>query len=342
MVKMMRPVFDTPVTRLLNIDVPIIQGAMAWLSEAEMVAAVCNEGGLGFLGSSIMSVDEFETHVQRCCELTDRPFGVNFPLVLGDYHDHLEMVLSYGVKIICVSAGSPKILTPRIKEAGATSLHVVPNLKMAQKAAAAGVVGLVLESYEAGGHVSAEQITAFTNIPHISSKIDKPIIAAGGIADGRGMAAAMALGAGGVQMGTRFLATKENNANDLYKMMVINAGENDAPVHSSARHPGRALRSPIVAKLLDLERSGGSSADIRALIGRGRAKLAAHDANYEEGLFFSGSSASLIDDLLTVKQLFTKMLDEYQEVVRGLDRVMSGHQPSVALRVVQGGGTPKS
>jgi len=338
MVTMMRPIFDTPVTRLLGIDVPIIQGAMAWLSEAELVAAVCNEGGMGFLGASIMPVDEFETHVIRCKELTDRPFGVNFPLVLGDYREHLEMVLSHGVGVISVSAGSPKVLTPRIKEAGAISLHVVPNLKLAQKAAAAGVDGLVLESFEAGGHVSTEQITAFTNIPNISRKVNKPIIAAGGVADGRGMAAAMALGANAVQMGTRFLATKENNANDLYKMLVINAGENDAPVHSSAYHPGRALRSPIVRELLEMERSGSPSSDIRALIGRGRAKMAAHDANYEEGLFFSGSSASLIDELLSVREVFDQMLDEYQEVIRDLGSNYSDPTLKTPLRVVQGGG----
>lgn len=334
--KIMRPIFDNAVTRLLGIDVPIIQGAMAWLSEARMVAAVCNEGGMGFLGASVMSASEFETQVLNCKELTDRPFGVNFPLVLGDYREHLEMILDHGVRVVSVSAGSPKILTPRIKKAGAISIHVVPNLKLAQKAADAGVDALVLESYEAGGHVSADQITAFTNIPNISRKVNKPIIAAGGVADGRGMAAAMALGAHGVQMGTRFLATKENNANDLYKMLLINAGETDIPVHSNAFHPGRALRSPIVKQLLKMESAGVSSEEIRNLIGRGRAKMAAHDANYEEGLFFSGSSASLIDELLSVSEVFDQMLNEYQAVVKNLGDAFTNDRVAVPLRVVQG------
>lgn len=331
--------FDTPATRLLDIDVPIIQGAMAWLSEAEMVAAVCNEGGMGFLGASVMSADEFEPHVRRCSELTDRPFGVNFPLVLGDYEKHLEMCLSYGVKVICVSAGSPKVLTPKIKAAGAVSLHVVPNLRLAQKAAAAGVDGLVLESYEAGGHVSSDQITAFTNIPLISRNVDLPIIAAGGIADGYGMAAAMALGADAVQLGTRFLATFENNANDLYKMLVVNAGENDAPVYSLDYHPGRALRSPFINKILELEQKGAPSAEIRKLIGRGRAKLAAHEANFDEGMFYSGASACLVDELLSVHEVFKKMLSQYQEVVSDLSNQVVSKPAKAPLRVIDGSST---
>ena len=252
------------------------------------------------------------------------------------YEKHLEMCLSYGVKVICVSAGSPKVLTPKIKAAGAVSLHVVPNLRLAQKAAAAGVDGLVLESYEAGGHVSSEQITAFTNIPLISRNVELPIIAAGGIADGYGMAAAMALGADAVQLGTRFLATYENNANDLYKMLVVNAKENDAPVYSLEYHPGRALRSPFINKILELEKNGASSSEIRKLIGRGRAKLAAHKANYEEGMFYAGASACLVDELLSVREVFEKMLSQYHEAVSALsDQVVTG-PTKAALRVVEG------
>lgn len=340
----MRPKFDTRITRLFGIDVPVIQGAMAWLSEAEMVAAVSDNGGLGVLGASVMPVDEFETHVLKTKGLTDRPFGVNFPLVLGDYREHLEMCLRHGVQLYFVSAGSPKVLTPRIKEAGAICVHVVPSLKLAERVATQGVDAIVLESFEAGGHVSTDGITAITNIPNVASKVDVPLIAAGGIVDGRGMAAALCLGADAIQMGTRFLATKENNANDLYKTILLQAGEADVPVHSTQFHPGRALRSPMVEKILALEAEGRPSDEIRAVIGRGRARLAAHMGNHDEGLFFCGSGAGLIDELLSVSEVFDMMLDQY---VAAVGRVTSVMKPASAppgddtsdrpLRIVESG-----
>jgi enoyl-[acyl-carrier protein] reductase II len=331
----MRPKIETRVTALLGIEQPIIQGAMAWLSEPELVAAVSNEGGLGVLGASIMSADEFEPFVERTKALTDRPFGVNFPLVLGEYDRHLEMCLDHGVRIVAVSAGSPKLLTPRIKATGAICLHVVPSLRLAEKVAAAGVDAIVLESYEAGGHVSSEAITAITNIPNVTRRLDIPVIAAGGIADGRGMAAALALGADAVQMGTRFLATVENNANELYKRLVVEATETDVPVHSSAFHPGRALRSPVVERILQMERDGATATEIRAVIGRGRARLAAHQANHEEGLFFCGASASLVDEVLSVKQVFDQILEEYAEVVERLSGGIRHPAREPSLRVVE-------
>lgn len=310
-----RPIFDTAVTRLFGIDYPIVQGAMAWLSEAELVSAVCNEGGLGVLGASIMSVEDFEGQVVRTKALTDRPFGVNFPLVLGDYAEHLEMCLDHGVKVVFMSAGSPKVLTPRIKQAGALCVHVVPNLKLAKSAVKHGVDALVLESYEAGGHVASDGISAITNIPRVAREIDVPLIAAGGLVDGHGMAAAMCLGADGVQMGTRFLATKESNAPELYQRLVLEAEESDTPVHSKKFHAGRALKSPVIDRVLEMEKDDIPIEKIRAFIGRGRAKKAAHDSDFEEGMFYAGAGACLIDDVPTVKELFDELLAEYQEAV---------------------------
>lgn len=315
---MARPIFDTKITRLFHIDYPIIQGAMAWLSEAELVAAVSNEGGLGVLGASIMSVEEFEQQVVRTNQLTDRPFGVNFPLVLGDYSKHLEMVLSYGVKIIVVSAGSPKLMTQRVHEGGALCVHVVPNLKLSESVARAGVDAVVLESYEAGGHVSPEGITAITNIPNVARKLSLPLIAAGGLTDGRGLAAALALGADAVQMGTRFLATVENNAHPVYKKMVLDAGEADIPVYSVRYHPGRALRSPAVDTIVAMEAEGRPVDDVRKFIGRGRARKAAHFGLVEDGMFYSGSGAGNIDEVLTVRQVFEAILSEYTETIERL------------------------
>lgn len=308
-----RPTFDTPITRLFGIDYPIIQGAMAWLSEAELVAAVSNEGGLGVLGASIMSVEEFEVQVVRAKQLTDRPFAVNFPLVLGEYSAHLEMALGHGVKIIFMSAGSPKVLTPRIKEAGALCVHVVPNLKLAQSAIKHGVDAIVLESVEAGGHVSVDGASAITNIPHVARGIEVPLIAAGGIVDGYGMAAAMCLGADGIQMGTRFLATKESNAPAIYQKLLLEAGEGDIPVFSKKYHPSRALRSPFVEQVLALEAADRPVEEVRTLVGRGRAKKAAHDGNLQEGVFYAGTGAALVKDVLSVKELFDQIVAEYQE-----------------------------
>jgi enoyl-[acyl-carrier protein] reductase II len=318
---MNRPSFDTPVTRLFGVRYPIVQGAMAWLSEAELVAAVSNEGGLGVLGASIMPVDELEQQVVRAKQLTDRPFGVNFPLVLGDYFPHLEMVLGHGVRIIVVSAGSPKLMTQRIHAAGALCVHVVPNLKLAESAVRAGVDAVVLESYEAGGHVSPEGITAITNIPAVARKLRVPVIAAGGVTCGRGLAAALALGADGVQMGTRFLATVENNAHPTYKQLLLDATELDTPVYSRQWHPGRALRSPVIEKLLAMEAAGESTEAIRAFIGRGRARKAAHFGELDTGMFYAGSGAGNVNELLTVKQVFDQVLEEYGETVSRMRRL---------------------
>lgn len=332
-----RPSFDTPVTRLFGIDYPIIQGAMAWLSEGELVAAVSNEGGLGVLGASIMSVDEFEVQVLRAKALTDRPFAVNFPLVLGEYSAHLEMALAHGVRIVFMSAGSPKVLTPRIKEAGALCVHVVPNLKLAQSAIKHGVDAIVLESVEAGGHVSTDGVSAITNIPHVARSIEVPLIAAGGVVDGYGMAAAMCLGADGIQMGTRFLATKESNAPAIYQKLLVEAGEHDTPVFSKKYHPSRALRSPIVEQILALEQADRPVEEVRTLVGRGRAKKAAHDANLEQGLFYAGTGAALVKEVLSVKELFDQILAEYQEA---LGRAGSFVKGANAAPAVEGSAVP--
>ncbi|MBI4820358.1 MAG: nitronate monooxygenase [Deltaproteobacteria bacterium] len=313
-----RPRFDTRITRLFAIELPIVQGAMAWLSEAELVAAVSNAGGLGVLGASIMSVDEFEVQVVRAKSLTDRPFAVNFPLVLGHYEEHLRMSLSYGVRIIFVSAGSPKVMTHPIHSAGAVCVHVVPNLKLAKKVSDAGVDAVVLESFEAGGHVSVEGITAITNIPNVAKKLNKPLIAAGGIVDGRGLAAALSLGADAVQMGTRFLATQENNAHRAYKDLLLEADEGDALVYGLRHHPGRALRSNAIEQIVALETNGGTIEDVRNFIGRGRARKAAHHGDLEQGMFYSGAGAGNIDDEPTVSELMSRIVDEFVEATQRL------------------------
>jgi enoyl-[acyl-carrier protein] reductase II len=315
-----RPKFDTRITRLFGIEIPIVQGAMAWLSEPELVAAVSNQGGLGVLGASLYTPEEFEERVVRTKSLTDRPFAVNFPLVLGDFFPHLELSLRLGVKIVVVSAGSAKLMTTRIKDAGAICVHVVPNLKLAQSVERAGVDAMVLESFEAGGHVSTEGITAITNIPNVTKKVGLPVIAAGGLYDGRGLAAALALGADAIQMGTRFLATQENNAHQNYKELLVKAGEGDVPVYSMRHHPGRAMKSPVIDRILEMEATCTPNEEVRAFIGRGRARKAA-DGNLGEGMFYAGSGAGCISEVLSVEQVFDTILEEYRESVERLRRM---------------------
>ena len=298
----MRPIFDTPATRLFGIEIPIVQGPMAWLSEPPLVAAVSNEGGLGVLAAATKSVDEFESDVARTQTLTDRPFAANFPIVLGDYAAHIEMVIARRVPIVFMSAGSPELHTARLKSAGIVGVHVVPNLALARTAIRYGVDAIVLESWEAGGHVAPDGITAMTNIRNVAKAIDRPIIAAGGIADGFGFAAALCLGAHAVQMGTRFIATRESNSPAIYREKIVGASEGDVRVFSRGHHPARALRSAIVDRAIDMEYHGASSRDVRAFIGVGRARKAAHDADENEGIFYAGASAVLVDDVPTVKR----------------------------------------
>ncbi len=307
---------DTPVTRLLGLEVPILQGAMSWLSPPELVAAVSNQGGLGVLAASALSAVEFERLIERTQVLTSRPFAVNFALVLGDYREHLDAALSHGVRIVVTAAGSPKLLTPTVKAAGACCLHVVPNLKLAESAVRAGVDGIILESVEAGGHLAPDGVSGMTNIPLAARELRVPLIAAGGIVDGRGMAAAMCLGAQGVQLGTRFLATRENNAHPTYHRLILDAGEADVPLYSRLHHPGRALRTPVVERVLALERDGRPTDELRAVLGRGRPRRAAEQGDLEEGLFFCGAGAPLITDVPSVEELFRRILAEFSEALR--------------------------
>ena len=304
----MRPTFSTRATRLFGITHPIIQGPMAWLSPPSLVAAVSNEGGLGVLAASLMTVEELEPQVVETQRLTSRPFAINFPLLLGEYSAHLEMALSHRVPIVFVSAGSPQVMTARIKQAGALCVHVVPSLRGAKAAAAAGVDAIVIESQEAGGHLSAEGITGLTNIPLVARAVDQPVLAAGGIVDGRGMAAALCLGAEAVVMGTRFLATHECDAHPTYKDLLLRAGETDTPVFSRLHHPGRALRTALVERVLGMEKEPRPTEEIRAVIGRGRAKRASRHGDTDEGIFFCGAGAAQVCAVTSVREVFDEML----------------------------------
>jgi enoyl-[acyl-carrier protein] reductase II len=320
----MRPTFTTRATRLLGIQHPVIQGPMAWVSPPSLVAAVSNEGGLGVLAASQMPVEEVEAQVVETQRLTDKPFGINFPLLLGEYSAHLEMALARRVPVIFVSAGSPQVMTTRIKQAGATCVHVVPTLRAARAAARAGVDAVAVESLEAGGHLSAEGITGLTNIPLVSRAVEQPVLAAGGIVDGRGMAAALCLGAEAVVMGTRFLATHECNAHPVFKDRLLQAGEGDTPVFSRLHHPGRALRTPLVERVLQMERAPRTTEEIRALVGRGRARRATQLGDVEEGIFFCGAGAAQVDTLLSVREVFDQVLEGCDAALRRVAGLRTG------------------
>ena len=216
---------ENAVTRLFNIQYPIVQGGMAWVSRAELVAAVSNAGGLGLLGSSTMRPHELRDEIIRTRSLTNHPFGVNVAIMTGDAEEKIDVCIEQGIKIVVTAAGSPKLFTPKLKDSGIVVAHVVPSAALAVKSVSAGVDCIICEGYEAGGHDGLLELTTLTLVPLVCNAIDVPVIAAGGITTGAHIASVMTLGAGGVQIGTRFVATTECNAHDLYKEKIVDAGE---------------------------------------------------------------------------------------------------------------------
>lgn len=303
--------FDSPLTRLLGVRLPIVQGGMAWLSAAPLVAAVSNAGGLGVLGAARMSVVELQQQIQATKAQTKQPFAVNFPLSLGDYRAHLDVALAEEVPVVITSAGSPRLWTEEIRKNGAVAIHVVPSLRLAQKAEDEGVDALVVEGFDAGGHLAQNGGSLLTVLPLVCRHVALPVIAAGGIVDGYGMASAFCLGASGIQMGTRFLATQESSAPETYKAQLLAATEHDVGVFRFYQHPARALVNPVVSNMRAMEQKGATPEVLITFLGQGRAERAARHDDWQEGLFYAGAGAALIEEELTVPVLFERMLAEF-------------------------------
>lgn len=307
---------ENRITTLFGIQHPIIQAGMIWCSGWELASAVSNAGGLGLLGSGSMYPDVLREQIRKTKAATDKPFGVNLPLLYPQIADHISIILEEGVKIVFSSAGNPKTYTPVFKEHGITVVHVVSSTRFALKAQEAGCDAVVAEGFEAGGHNGREETTTLCLIPAVVDAVQIPVIAAGGIHDGRSMAAAMALGASGVQVGSRFVASVEASAHDSFKQTVINTPEGETRLTLKELTPVRLIKNEFYNRVQEAYEKGATTEELSALLGRGRAKKGMFEGDLVEGELEIGQASALIKDVLPAAQIVEKMMSDYQSTIR--------------------------
>lgn len=300
------------ITQLFNIKYPIIQGGMIWNSGYKLASAVSNAGGLGLIGAGSMYPEVLREHIQKCKIATNKPFGVNIPMLYPDIEEIMNIVVNEGVKIVFTSAGNPKTWTSFLKEKGITVVHVVSDSVFALKAQEAGVDAIVAEGFEAGGHNGRDETTTLTLIPMVKEKIRIPIIAAGGIATGRGMLAAMILGADGVQVGSRFAASVESSSHDNFKQKIISLNEGDTQLTLKELAPVRLIKNKFYQDVQDLYEKCPSKEDLAQLLGRARAKKGMFEGDMEEGELEIGQIAGLIHEILPVEQIIKEMISDFE------------------------------
>ncbi len=301
------------ITQLFGIQYPIIQAGMVWASGWRLASAVSNAGGLGLLGAGSMYPEVLEEHIIKCKKATNKPFGVNVPMLYPDIEKLMEIIVSHGVKIVFASAGNPKTWTGFLKEKGVTVVHVVSSVKFALKAQEAGVDAIVAEGFEAGGHNGRDETTTMVLIPSVKEKITVPLIAAGGIATGRAMLAAMVLGADGVQVGSRFVATPEASSHELFKKRVVEAQEGDTQLTLKELAPVRLLKNKFYQDVQEAYAKGASVDDLRTLLGRARAKRGMFEGDMEEGELEIGQVSGLIHDIKPAAQIVAELMAEFQK-----------------------------
>jgi len=307
------------ITSLFNIDCPIIQGGMIWCSGWELASAVSNAGGLGLIGSGSMYPEVLRDHIQKCKAATSKSFGVNVPLLYPDIDKHLEIIVEEGVKIVFTSAGNPAKYTSWLKERGITVVHVIANSKFAKKCEDAGVDAIVAEGFEAGGHNGREETTTMCLVPMIADCVKVPVIAAGGIGCGRTMAAAMCLGASGVQVGSRFAASVESSAHQAFKEQIISAKEGSTELTLKEITPVRLLKNPFFEAVDAAYAAGASVEELRTLLGRGRAKKGMFEGDLESGELEIGQISARLDRIETAAEIVSQMITEY--------RIIAGNNP---------------
>ena len=302
------------ITSLFNIEYPIVQGGMIWCSGWELASAVSNAGGLGLIGSGSMYPEVLRAHIQKCKAATSKPFGVNVPLLYRDIDKHLEIIVEEGVKIVFTSAGNPAKYTSWLKERGITVVHVIANTKFAKKCEDAGVDAIVAEGFEAGGHNGREETTTMCLIPMIADCVNVPVIAAGGIGCGRTMAAAMCLGASGVQVGSRFAASVESSAHLAFKEQIISAKEGSTELTLKEITPVRLLKNPFFEAVDAAYAAGASVEELKILLGRGRAKKGMFEGDLESGELEIGQISARLDRIETAAEIVSQMITEYQTI----------------------------
>lgn len=300
------------ITTLFGIDLPIIQAGMIWCSGWELASAVSNAGGLGIIGSGSMYPNILEEHILKCQAATGKPFAVNLPMLYPNIEEHIQTIIKYKVPIVFTSAGNPKTYTARLKEHGIKVVHVVSSVKFAKKAEEAGVDAVVAEGFEAGGHNGRDETTTFCLIPMVRDAISIPLIAAGGIGTGRGMLAAMTLGADGVQIGSRFIATPESSAHQNFKDVIIQSEEGDTMLTLKELTPVRLIKNEFYKKVENAYQKGASTEDLTALLGRGRAKKGMFEGDLVEGELEVGQIAGLIRSIKPAAEVVQEIIDEYR------------------------------
>ncbi len=301
------------ITQLFNIKYPIIQGGMIWNSGYKLAAAVSNSGGLGLIGAGSMYPEVLREHIQKCKKATDKPFGVNVPMLYPNIEEIMNIIVDEGVKIVFTSAGNPKTWTSWLKERGITVVHVVSSSKFALKAQEAGVDAVVAEGFEAGGHNGREETTTLTLIPMVKQHLQIPLIAAGGIATGKSMHAAMILGADGVQMGTRFAMTTESSSHQNFKDNCVNAQEGDTYLTLKELAPVRLIRNKFFNEVQNAYANCATTDDLKALLGRARAKRGMFEGDLEDGELEIGQIVGLINEIKSVKEVMQEIIDDFEK-----------------------------
>jgi enoyl-[acyl-carrier protein] reductase II len=302
------------ITGLFKIEYPIIQGGMIWVSGWKLASAVSNEGGLGLIGAGSMYPEVLREHIQKCKLATNNPFGVNIPMLYPEIEKIIDIIIEERVKIVFTSAGNPKTWTSFLKEKGITVVHVVSSVKFAKKAEIAGVDAIVCEGFEAGGHNGREETTTFTLIPMVKKEVKIPIIAAGGIGTGRGMLAAMVLGADAVQVGSRFAATLESSAHQNFKKLIVRIKEGGTQLTLKELAPVRLVKNKFYDEIQELYKRNPTKEQIKELLGRARAKKGMFEGDLDSGELEIGQIAGLIDEIKSVNEVFYDIIQEYNTV----------------------------
>ncbi len=309
------------ITEFFNIKYPIIQAGMVWCSGWRLAAAVSNAGGLGLIGAGSMTPDILREHIQKCKRATDKPFGVNMPLLYSHAEEFIKIFIEEGVKIVFTSAGNPAKYTSYLKQNGMTVVHVIANTKFAKKCEEAGVDAIVAEGFEAGGHNGIEETTTMTLIPTIREATSLPLIAAGGIATGRGMLAAFALGAEGVQIGSRFVTSEESSAHQNFKQKIIETKDGDTLLAMKRLVPVRLIKNKFFNLVNEAENKGATKEQLSEILGRGRSKIGMFDGDMDEGELEIGQISSIIKEIKPAGKIVEEIVNEYNEAIKELKMI---------------------
>jgi enoyl-[acyl-carrier protein] reductase II len=312
---------ENKITKLFKIKYPVIQGGMVWCSGWRLVSAVSVAGGLGLLGAGSMYPDVLRKHIQKTRQATDKPFGVNVPLLYPDIDELMKIIIDEEVKIVFTSAGNPKTWTKILKDNGITVAHVISSSKFAKKCEDAGVDAVVAEGFEAGGHNGREETTTFTLIPQVRKAISLPLIAAGGIATGNAMLAAMTFGADGVQIGTRFAMSSESSASDEFKNLCCTINEGDTMLCLKKISPTRMIKNSFYSRIEEAEARGANADELKEILGRARAKKGIFEGDMDEGELEIGQIASHLKKIISAKEIIDEIVSEFNETANNISNI---------------------